>query len=154
MVTRREPPPMIRFPTDDPAYEDTQEGGMFVRLVVDWDEHHTFMRCCGGQNYVHYGEVFIGTDKDDPYVEEFPDIIHKGALEYGYGASVERRILSIPYLATMTLGSTKWSGLHIASDHYWKASTCDLTADGMSLYRMVERMYEGAEIRLQTWLDT
>ena len=70
----------VNFPVDDPAYTNTGEGGMFVRLVVapidvperpedeelgDYMERARavdWMVCCGGHQFVLYDESFIGDD--------------------------------------------------------------------------------------------
>ena len=48
----------VNFPVNDPAYKNSSEGGLFVRLVVH--QQNDWMVCCGGSNYVIFDETLIG----------------------------------------------------------------------------------------------
>lgn len=64
------------------------------------------------------------------------------------------RFLSRPYLATMVMGTTGWSGWHEEDGRYWQCAFDDLSDDGKSLYRQIEKLYPGCDLHLLTFLDT
>lgn len=68
------------------------------------------------------------------------------------GLNLER-YLSRAYLAALTLGATGWSG-HSEVNGYFRCTFDDLTAEGKALYRLLEQLYPGCRLFLQTWLDT
>jgi hypothetical protein len=69
---------------------------------------------------------------------------------------------SIPYLAAICLGTTGWSGWDDKAGEYWKCDQTYLTNDGLALYHLVEKLYQGvgprqqcqAKLHLVTFLDT
>lgn len=136
----------VNFPVNDPSWEFTGEGGMFVRLVVE-DVENTFMQCCGGHsNVVIYDESFVGTDKEERY--HFPRLNRQFKSDDPY------KYTSIPYLAILTIGSTGWSGWNEEHGYYWKCAEEDLTEKGKELLEALKALYPGCRIDLQTWLDT
>ena len=121
----------VNFPVNDADYTSSNEGGMFVRLVVEGVEN--FMVCCGGGNSFVEDEVLSGTDNNS--VHSFLDNC------------------SSDYLCIITLGSTGWSGWNDEAG-YWKCSYDDLTSDGKALYQHILALYPEGKLTLQTWLDT
>jgi len=55
----------VSFPANDPAWKNTNEGGMVVKLVVcdnrEFDEQ--FGMCCGASVTDIMGESFVGDDR-------------------------------------------------------------------------------------------
>jgi len=134
----------VVFPHDDPRYSNTGEGGLFVRLVVkeakEYDER--WVNCCGGTHQIQMDEILLGGSARD-----FPSQRRTGIDDHD-------RYLSVPCLATLTIGSTGWSGYHEAIGTYWMCHFEDLTEDGRALYNLIGKLYPGHKIELQTWLDT
>ena len=129
----------VNFPVNDADYTSSNEGGMFVRLVVEGVEN--FMVCSGGGNSFVVDEVLSGTDNNSAHpFHEF----HDG--RYGW--------VCPDYLCVITLGSTGWSGWNDEAGHYWKCSYDDLTSDGKALYQHILALYPEGKLTLQTWLDT
>ncbi len=64
------------------------------------------------------------------------------------------RYMSRGYLAILTLGSTGWSGWDNKKEEYWHCKYSNLTSEGKELYNMIQKLYVGCELELQTWLDT
>ncbi|MCI0527029.1 MAG: hypothetical protein L0Y56_06225 [Nitrospira sp.] len=172
----------VNFPVNDPAWENTGEGGMFVRLVVgDFDEEG-WMVCSGGYQLVMMDESFIGDDvhpaappwPDDmsKLSKEEIDAIIKGstcppAMQFHFPYYEDRNspekqqnkyfepYASAGYLCALTIGSTGWSGYNDTLGGTWKCTYGDLTEEGKALYKILEKLYEGkGKIYLQTWLDT
>ena len=157
-------PGVVNFPTNDPAYENTGEGGMFVRLVAR-EQERSFILCSGGENIISYDEAFTGHDGPEYTCEcepcrglrenGLPDdsIQHQHFPWLGDDADLSR-YQSVPYLAVLTIGSTLWSGWNTEQEDYWKCTYEDLSPDGKDLYSILRRMYPEAQLILQTWLDT
>jgi len=167
----------VNFPIDNPLYKSSNEGGMFVRLVVvdpvdlvkpiDYD--NKWVVCCGGYQYLIMDECYQRDDlREIPYDPDF-EINYKKRQEYEEfhfpdlnnrekdkddEKDIYRRYRSIPYLAIMTIGSTGWSGWSDELGGYWYCTFDDLTEEGKELYRNIEKLYPGCKIYLQTWLDT
>jgi len=58
----------VNFPVNDPRYVNSNEGGMFVRLVVRPREtDDPFMLCCGGYQSITYDENYIAPN---PYRDQ------------------------------------------------------------------------------------
>lgn len=159
----------VNFPVNNPAYKDTCEGGLFVRLVIVEDDFRSWMQCCGGQNYYHMDEEFIVDDVRE--LPKFPDSELVEDIEEWYkkwdsyvqlpfpfyknkSVSSEQQFTSDDSLAVMTIGSTPWSGLNKLTEEYWKCTYNDLTEEGKLLYILLKRTYKNCKIYLQTWLDT
>jgi len=156
----------VNFPVNDPAFKNTGEGGMFVRLVVWYDQD--WMTCCGGGNHVIYDECLVGTreDVDAQTIERdfekelklidkqeernFPHINEEPQEPFTH----LERFISIDYLAALTIGSTGWSGFDEKIGRYWTCTYEDLTEDGKALYDAVQKLYDGCKLELLTWLDT
>lgn len=163
----------VKFPTKD----SSGEGGVVVRLVVldtkfDADYMERFVPCCGGYVSIQLDEVFMGDDLaaakeaalgPEPsaltgrnftrYQKRFDALRKQNEERYfprlcDVGRENFRdRYLSRPFLAVIMLGATGWSG-------HWRATFNDLTAEGKTLYRSVQKLYPGCELRLLTFLDT
>jgi hypothetical protein len=52
----------VNFPTSDPAYKHTGEGGLFVRLVVIPNPDSDFMVCQGGEIRFLASGILVGDD--------------------------------------------------------------------------------------------
>ena len=145
----------------------TGEGGCFVRLVVLDAEDYAdkWVPCCGGYQYFHYDECFLG---DDLY-EELPmppeDENPKKMMQYFRDLDKARKKRDAKYyprldndedsgrwsvrvLAAMTIGATGWSSGE------WRCTYEDLTDEGKALYDSLQRLYAGRQVRLLTYLDT
>ena len=147
---------LVDFPVDDPAYRNSAEGGMFVRLVVVPNIDDDWMVCCGGENYFLYDECLIGDDIDRGQKD-----FQSPAQEFHFPHLNEERssniypAASIGYLCVITLGSTGWSGWSDEKNDYFRCRYENLTVEGKKIYDQVQKMYEGKGILyIQTWLDT
>jgi hypothetical protein len=133
----------VNFPIDDPQYRDTGEGGMFVKLVVYDDKN---LGACFGAHIIDVlNEVFVSDDCGGVESDHYPFI---DAIES------TSRYLSRPYLASLLLGSTNWSGWDDAKEAYWICRYEDLNPGGKELYCMMKELYPESEVRLVTFLDT
>ena len=157
---------MVAFPVNDPAYESTQEGGLFVRLVImpQTDTGDDWLVCSGGWNLVNYDEEFIGDDGPvacphcdtneyvmDGCLKEKAAFPH---LEDNDEGRAFDSYQSVFYLAVLTLGSTGWSGVHKETQRMWRRQYRHLTDAGKALYQNLQAAYPGRRLVLQTWLDT
>jgi hypothetical protein len=162
----------VNFPTEDPVWKDTGEGGMVVKLVVcdnrEFDEQ--FGECSGVFVADVMSNSFIGDDRlpepEEP--EEFETL--ESLLKYGEAISAWEeyhfprlneenaegieRYVSRGYLAVIILGSTDWSGWNESEGKYWVCKFADLTEPGKALYKQIETLYPGCELHLLTFLDT
>ena len=159
----------VNFPID--KYENTREGGVFVRLVVMDTVGATgyskaFLPCCGGYNQFSMDECFLGDDlldrsypADDASCESWSErdaMLAKCTERYFPNLDCEdkespvyhRRYLSDGFLWVMTLGATGWSSGE------WLCTFDDLTPEGTALVESLRRLYPGCEVRLLTFLDT
>ncbi len=162
----------VKFPVDDPAWKNSHEGGMFVKLVVcdnrEFDDQ--FGVCSGVSVFNVLSESFIADDRrprpaplenyDTPEAVQAEqkamadwDAYHFPSLE-GPQESGVGRFLSRPYLASIVLGSTGWSGWSDTEGRSWMCRFDDLTDEGKALYRQIEALYPGCELHLLTFLDT
>ncbi len=154
----------VNFPVEDPRYQNSMEGGMLVRLVVEEFYESDFRVCIGGLVHVLMDESYIRDDNREPpkphanpYQEQsenteyirhhFP--LHERLNEPSFDGFVSR-----PYLAAILLGTTGWSGWNISEEKYWHATYDDLAVEGKAFYKSIQSLYPGHPIRLQTWLDT
>ncbi|NBC31928.1 MAG: hypothetical protein GVY13_04565 [Alphaproteobacteria bacterium] len=70
---------LVNFPTWDPRYKHTGEGGMFVRLVVLPNRDADFMVCAGGEIRFLADGVLVGDDLTAfPGKPERPDVVREG----------------------------------------------------------------------------
>lgn len=162
----------VNFPIDDPAWANTNEGGMLVKLVVcDNRENDQFGMCCGAYVVDHLCESFIADDRlpCPPSPANFDSM---EAIEAEQRANQEweayhfpnlhcdkdldglDRYASRPYLAVLVLGTTGWSGWNKAEGRYWECRYDDLTEEGKVLYRQIAALYQGCDLHLLTFLDT
>lgn len=149
----------VNFPIHNSNLNNTEEGGMFVKLVVcDNRDDHGFGVCSGVCVNDLILEVFAGDDRHD--FERDPDQT-MGGEAYHYPCSNDpdtrdllQRQLSRPYLASIVLGSTGWSGWNDEAEEYWHCTFDDLNSDGQALYRQIEALYPGCDLHLLTFLDT
>ena len=132
------------FGVDGDSYENTMEGGMFVRLVVLDDENDTELVCCGGENHIVEDEIIIGDNSG-----RTPEDVRQEIFPSPYPEHVSDACLAI-----LTIGSTGWSGYDHAVNAYWRATVDDLTPEGKRLCLALEEAFPGKRIRLLTWLDT
>jgi hypothetical protein len=164
----------VNFPVDSKEYTNSNEGGMFVWLVVIPDEKESFCQCCGGIiSILNSGECYQG-DHDRPR-PDLPDLderactieeidewqranreyeeIHYPWINNEAEKNIYKKFLSIGYYAAILVGSTGWSGY---SDEYgyWICKLEDLTEEGRELVDMIQHLYPKGKIVLQTWLDT
>ena len=162
----------VNFPTDDPAYRFSNEGGMFVRLAVlvpknrgDW------LHCCGGSDSIRRTECLLGSETDGAGETEkllFPlanarwernrKRMEQARLEGRDDPEEEEATLEEEYsaelLAAITLGSTGWIGWHVEREEYWRCRREDLSNDGRRLVELIEALYPGCTTVITTWLDT
>ena len=136
---------MVNFPVNSPDYENTHEGGMFVRvLVLVGDDPFKWMECCGGSQILDYDEILLGGHTEEKL---FPNINQKDKKYPNPYRSVE-------CWAILTLGSTGWSGWNDTHSQYWTCSEEDLTIEGRVLLQFLHAQYPSSEIVIATWLDT
>jgi|GEM_PF-2029581 len=62
----------VNFPTSDPRYKHTGEGGLFVRLVVVPTRDADFMVCAGGEIRFLADGVLVGDDINEPPAKPVP----------------------------------------------------------------------------------
>ncbi len=164
----------VNFPVDNPRFHSTQEGGMLVKLVVcdnrEFDDQ--FGMCTGAGVFDVLTESFVGDDKRpkpdvamefetvadyDRYTAarheweayHFPNLHADQKEDLG-----ESRYRSRPYLASMVLGTTGWSGVDNDAGGYWICRFEDLSEKGQALYEQLQDLYPGCDLHLLTFLDT
>lgn len=145
---------------------------MVVKLVVaePVSKVHSWAMCAGAEVVNLLSEPLLHDDQlapPDPPVEyksledmeradaemhaweerHFPNLYAKDADAY-------QRYLSQPYLAALVLGTTGWSGKHVATGELWHCTVNDLTEEGKTLYESLQRLYPGCTLHLLTFLDT
>lgn len=164
----------VNFPVKDPDYENSGEGGMFVKLVVV-DKKNKCSMCCGDYIIDMLGECFIGDDKrprpnpdyskcknvediykcqrrEDKWQEyHFPNINNKSPR---FVEQILDKYCSRNYKAVIVMGSTGWSGWNTKKKVNWVCSYRDLTPKGEILYHLIEKLYPGCDLHLLTFLDT
>ena len=164
----------VVFPVGSQEWKSSNEGGMFVKLVVADNQEglSPFGVCCGVHVYDVLTESFVGDDKRAkpgviPNYETVADFDREQAAaltwtrhhfpHYGtQGADVLDGVeqgMSRDYLCVMVLGSTGWSGWS-ETRGYWTCTFEDLTEEGKALYQQVEKLYPGCDLHLLTFLDT
>lgn len=167
----------VNFPVDDPWFENTKEGGMFVKLIAISNRQSESV-CCGTENTSEFlSEVLVNDDIGSLSIED-PDwetISQKELLEYNKKVEAREKkyfpfvqslrkntdisstthyYLSVPLLASVLLGSTGWSGFNKKTEETWFCTYDDLTKQGKDLYNQIKQLFPSAEIRLLTYLDT
>lgn len=169
----------VDFPINRDGWRNSKEGGTFVRLVVipksvpgqyGYEGEDEWMQCCGGANFCYNDEIYITNKENEP---EFPEQEVYSLEEYGntlneisaYRENQVREIfpryntdhldsgISRDFLAVMTIGSTGWSGENDNLD-IWECKFEDLTDEGKTLFRMMEKLYPNCTVKLLTFLDT
>ena len=148
---------MVNFPVDSHQFPSTQEGGMFVRLLVEMP--HGSMLCGGGNNHIIYDECLVGIDTtrqdDGPNLSGSPLRREEARLfphlDDRNGRPEDHH--SIGLAATITLGSTGWSGYN-QDQGYWTCTYGDFRTEGKAVYDALKAAYPEGRITLQTWLDT
>ena len=144
----------VRFPVEDPQWEFSREGGMFVRLMVidgrNHKEEHCWMECCGGT-------VEVQLDETPQVPDALMQRLWPGMFD-GMGRHrtepTPKNYNSVPCLATLVIGSTGWAGWSEEKNTYWTCTEDDLTEEGKALVASLRRLYPGHELVLTTWLDT
>ena len=150
----------VDFPINDPSYENSNEGGMFVRLVVDDSSEDPWIVCCGGYCGFDYDEEYMGDDLGNQQDHHFPNLAdtlpRTHSPSEGWDKPWEKVDFgSVAYLAVINLGSTGWSGMKKDTGEPFLCRYENLTAEGKELYDLIKKLYEGkGTLYLQTWLDT
>lgn len=163
----------VNFPINDSAYRNTKEGGMVVKLVVtddnEFDEQYGI--CSGAWVTDTLSESLIADDQRPRpvYNGEYNSIedVQKEQQELAEWEEYHFPFVndkddpgytSRPYLASMVLGTTGWSGWHEEHGALWRCTYDDLTVTGKGLYTMLKKLYEcdgvKRRIHLLTFLDT
>lgn len=78
----------VNFPVNDPAWKNTHEGGMVVKLVVcDNRENDQFGMCCGAYVVDHLCESFIADDRRPcpPSPANFDSMGNSGSFKFRVG---------------------------------------------------------------------
>ena len=117
----------VHFPVDDPRYQNTNEGGMFVRIVALEKDLWEWSNCCGVEFSYLYNENLIGDE--EPF---FPNLDRR---DDPVGID---RFLSIEHLCVLSIGSTGWSGWD--GENYWQCQYADLTDEGKKLFDQVSAL--------------
>lgn len=167
----------VNFPVNDPSWQNTKEGGMFVKLVVcdDRDFDDQFGVCCGVNVWDQVTEQLIADDRrpqpedclslehyasEAEFVQAFEDEQRKKREweEYHFPYinekhPTDRSYTSRPYLASIVMGSTGWSGYRDGVG-LWHCTYDDFTEDGKNLYNSIQKLYSNCTLHLLTFLDT
>ena len=167
----------VNFPVDHPDWKNTKEGGMFVKLVVcdDRDFDDQFGVCCGVNVWDRVTEQLIADDRraqpkdclglehyasEAEFVQAFEEEVRKKREweEYHFPYINEKNssdlsYTSRPYLASIVMGSTGWSGYRDGVG-LWHCTYDDLTVEGRALYDSIAKLYPGCNLHLLTFLDT
>ena len=105
-----------------------------------------------------YDECLIPGDSewdfDKGNVSETEDHLFPLLNDERYHNDTGLEYLSRPCLATLTIGSTGWSGFDNEAGETWICTEDDLTVEGRELLASLRKLYEGCEVVLTTWLDT
>lgn len=169
----------VNFPVDNPDWQNTKEGGMFVKLVVCDNRKYNdkFGICCGVNVFDQVTEQLIADDRrpqpkdcdgleqytsEAEFVRAFEEEQRKKREweEYHFPFINEkhpsdRSSTSRPYLASIILGSTGWSGFSYSDGvGLWHCTYSDLTSEGKDLYDSLKSLYPGCTLHLLTFLDT
>lgn len=167
----------VNFPVNDPNWQNTKEGGMFVKLVVcdDREFDERFGVCCGVNVWDQVTEQLIADDRRpmledcgglEQYTseEEFIQAHEEGVRkireweQYHFPYinekhPTDRSYTSRAYLASIIMGSTGWSGYRDGVG-LWHCTYNDLTEEGKTLYNSLQTLYSGCVLHLLTFLDT
>lgn len=162
----------VQFPVESPDWRNTREGGLVVKLVVcdDREDEVHFGVCCGAFTVDVLSESLLADDqRPRPPTRDRYDTIQAVQAEqlenqawaefhfprlHDEAASGIDSCISRPYLASIVLGSTGWSGYHLEDDRYWSCTFDDLSEAGKALYRQIQALYPGCTLHLLTFLDT
>lgn len=169
----------VNFPVDHPDWENTNEGGMFVKLVVcDNRKFDDKFGVCSGVNvFDQVTEQLVADDQrpmpedclglekyasEEEFIQAFEEEVRKKREweEYHFPYINEkhkpdRSYTSRPYLASIIMGSTGWSGYSYSDGvGLWHCTYNDLTEEGKTLYDSLQKLYEGCTLHLLTFLDT
>lgn len=155
----------VDFPTDDPAWTDTGEGGMIVTLAV-YDSADYLQRwvkpAAWGSIMLTEAERTVGV------VDLKSGEFHYGNMNLGEGEFFSPSTVGVctdkprgldrnespDLLAAIHLGSTRWSGMD-AEDEMWYASWESLNSYGHLLIQHLLRLYTAAELEsIQIYLIT
>lgn len=161
---------LVKFPVNDPTWQNSREGGMFVKLVVCENRDDKWLKLCSGAFVM---ETMSGSlmgdhlrprpasgvlqtieaiNAEEKAIAEwesyhFPDLNEPGV-------SADRKYCSSGYLAVVVLGTTNWSGWNEQKGESWVCGFEDLTEEGKAFYRQMEMLYPGCDLHLLTFLDT
>ena len=154
----------VLFPINNPAYEHTEYGGMFIRLVIpETYPPHSLASACG-HNVIPMDGFLLHDDAPpsscicDTCRQPEPEEQGNTSLTHRHFPETNRskgsgRLHSINYLAVLTIGSTNWAGRHRETNQYWRCTQGDLTPQGKALHATLARLYPRSEPCIQTWLD-
>ena len=170
----------VNFPFDDPRYRSSKEGGMFVKLVVvddrEYDESDWTI-CVGASVLDHKQASLVGDDQaacpvlGPSFSAETPEQALNSLDQHNEAAKAwESRhfpmlhsegvneplaqFMTRPYLASLVLGNTGWSGLSEDTTEYWVCRYENLTDQGKAVYDQLKALYPGCQLHLLTFLDT
>ena len=155
----------VNFPIEDPRYKNSHEGGMFVKIVVVDTEKKSkqFPVCCGNVVWDNHQEVLVGDDqrpkpkwgnRDELTHDDISKYDHEHEKWVSYHVPDWMTGYSIPYLASILIGTTGWSGWDESKGEYFTCAKDHLSADGLELHNLMQRLYPNATIHLLTFLDT
>ena len=154
----------VLFPINDPAYEHTEYGGMFVRLVIPDTYPPNSMESACGHNVIAMDGILIHDDnppsscicnhcaQSSPRDRKQASLIHRHFPEPQQAQDPDSPN-SVNYLAVLTIGSTNWAGRHRDTKEHWRCTQADLTPQGKALHATLERLYPRSQPCIQTWLD-
>lgn len=148
----------VNFPIFNPDYENSNEGGMFVRLMVfdNPKEKKQFPLCTGNYIFEEFQEVLVGDDKHPMPKDE--DFIINGVFDVDthHEAMEEWRdwYKQQNCLASILIGTTGWSGWHTKKKEYFTCDCSYLTVEALRFYPIFYQLYPNCEIHLLTFLDT
>lgn len=170
---------VVNFPFDDSRYEHSGEGGMFVKLVVidPSDPSSSDWAICVGVGVLDLKEAsLVGDDRAElpvlgPLGEDTPEqtlkaldanneahkswesrhfpMLHEEGIDNPF-----EQFLSRPYLASMVLGNTGWTGLSVRTSEYWVCRYENLSEQGKAVYDQMQALYPTCRLHLLTFLDT
>ena len=154
----------VLFPINNPVYEHTEYGGMFIRLVIpETYPPHSLASACG-HNVIPMDGFLLHDDappsscicdtcrQPEPGEQGNTSLTHRHFPETNRSKD-SGRLHSINYLAVLTIGSTNWAGRHRETNEYWRCTQADLTPQGKALHATLARLYPRSEPCIQTWLD-
>lgn len=121
----------VNFPIDNEKYENSNEGGMAVQILIPYNEK---VVCCNDVCFY--------------YEPIFPVIYNNPLSDY----------FDKPFIGVLTIGSANWSGWYdevgkyFNCVKYWECTEDDLTNEGKLLFNLIKKIYPDAF--LLTLLDT